>query len=199
MILGMNTLATCDSSRTEAAASVSPRPIGRPSGYSEETVGRLCEVIRRRGLSDGRAAISLGISKQTLSRWKQEHPGMEDWLAMAREQFRDTKPAIVDEVKTADGRPDWRAAVWAPANAFPEDCGRSAGTARPFDKLRASGFDKLRAFGFDRLRASGQGMPAASFGGLEQRPKMCGSTHADFGALFEKNEALRAQLSGALS
>ena len=96
MMLGMNTLVTPDSSSTEAVTSVSPRPMGRPSGYSEETVGRLCEVIRRRGLSDGEAARGLGIPRQTLSRWKQEHPELEEWLAMARDQYRDAKLAIVD-------------------------------------------------------------------------------------------------------
>lgn len=47
--------------------SVSPRPLGRTSGYSEETVGRLCEVIRRRGLSGGEAARGLGLPRQTFS------------------------------------------------------------------------------------------------------------------------------------
>src|SRR4051812_45453819 len=101
----MNTFANSHSSSTEAVGSVSSRPTGRPSGYSEETVGRLCAVIRRRGLSDGAAAQCLGIPRQTLSRWKQEHADLADWLAMAREQYRDTKLAIVDEARTADGRP----------------------------------------------------------------------------------------------
>jgi hypothetical protein len=132
MILGMNSLATSDSSSTEAVTPVSPRPMGRPSGYSEETVGRLCEMIRRRGLSDGKAGLSLGISRPTLSRWKQEHAELADWLEMAREQYRDAKLALVDEAKTADGRADWRAAAWALEKAFPEDYGRrAAAAARP--------------------------------------------------------------------
>jgi hypothetical protein len=109
---------------------ISPRPMGRPSGYSEEVVGRLCEAIRRRGLSDAQAALSVGVSRATLGRWKRDHEELEDWLAMAREQYRDAKLAIVDEARTADGRPEWRAAIWALEKAFPEDYGRRA-TAAP--------------------------------------------------------------------
>jgi hypothetical protein len=94
-------------------------------------VGRLCEVIRRRGLSDAQAALTVGISRATLGRWKRDHEELEDWLAMAREDYRETKLAIVDEAKTADGRPDWKAAVWALEKAFPEDYGRRATAARP--------------------------------------------------------------------
>src|SRR3954454_13493652 len=50
---------------------------------------------------------------------------------MAREQYRESKLAIVDEAKTADGRPDWRAAVWALEKAFPEDYGRRAAAVPP--------------------------------------------------------------------
>src|SRR5688572_15091060 len=103
-ITTMNTLATSrpDStiSSTLAGAGaggvtpVSPRPMGRPSGYSEEVVGRLCEVIRKRGLSDAQAALAVGISRATLGRWKRDHEELEDWLAMAREQYREAKLAI---------------------------------------------------------------------------------------------------------
>jgi hypothetical protein len=34
--------------------------MGRPSGYSEETVARLWEVIHHRGMSDTAAALTLG-------------------------------------------------------------------------------------------------------------------------------------------
>jgi hypothetical protein len=114
--------------------------LGRPSGYSEEMVGRLCKMIRWRGLSDGKAGLSLGISRPTLSRWKQEHPELADCLEMAREQYRDAKLAIVDEAKTADGRSDWRAAAWALEKAFPEDYGRRAAAARPAE---AQGFPPI--------------------------------------------------------
>jgi hypothetical protein len=49
---------------------------------------------------------------------------------MAREQYRDAKLGIADEATTEDDRPDWRAAAWALAKAFPEDYGRTAGAAR---------------------------------------------------------------------
>ena len=89
----------------------------------------MCEAIRRRGLSDAQAALSAGISRATLGRWKRDHEELEDWLAMAREEYRDAKLAIVDEAKTKDGRPEWRAAVWALEKAFPEDYGRRAAVA----------------------------------------------------------------------
>jgi hypothetical protein len=50
---------------------------------------------------------------------------------MAREQYRDAKLGVIDEARTADGRPDWRAAAWALEKAFPEDYGRRAAAARP--------------------------------------------------------------------
>jgi hypothetical protein len=110
---------------------------------------------------------------------------------MAWEQYRDAKLAIVDEAKTAVGRPNWRAAAWALAKAFPEDYGRSGGTARPFDRLRASGPSGT-------LRDSGAGSPAAAFPDPEQWLEMCGPTRADFGALIEENEALPAEFRGEL-
>ncbi len=77
-------------------------------------------------MSDTKAALTLGIGRSTLSGWKKEHPDLDEWLAMAREQFRETKLAIVDEARTRDGRPDWRAAAWALEKAFPEDYGKPA-------------------------------------------------------------------------
>jgi hypothetical protein len=130
MILGVNTFTSSNASVTEAVMPVSPRSIGRPSGYWEETVGRLCELIRRRGVSDGKAGLHLGTSRPTLSRWKREHPELGEWLATAREQYRAAELGIADEATTEDGRPDWRAAAWALAKAFPEDYGRTAGAAR---------------------------------------------------------------------
>ena len=88
-------------------------------------------------------------------------------------QYRDTKLAIVDEAKTADGRPDWRAAAWALAKAFPEDYGRSAAPAAP-------------------------GVAEGRFPDPEELLKMGGPTLADFGALLEENEALRTQLRSLL-
>ena len=133
IVAGMNTISSVTNFVPEPVPAPAPgsavaagRPragMGRPSMYSEETVGRLCEVIRRRGLSDGAAAREVGISPPTLSRWKRQHVDLEEWLAMAREQYRDAKLAIIDEATTPDGRPDWRAAAWALVHAFPQDYG----------------------------------------------------------------------------
>ena len=127
-------------------------------------------MIRRRGLADAAAAQCLGMSRMTLWRWKQDHPELEEWLEMAREQYRESKLAIVDEAKTADGRPDWRAAAWALAKAFPEDYGRGAAAPR-------------------------HAPPAASFPDPDE---LGGPTLAEFGALLEENEALLTQLISLL-
>ena len=137
----MNPISSLTTTITPALSTLTPVPSdgsalaprarpGRPTGYSEEMVGRLCELIRRRGKSDAAAAAAFDIPKSTLARWKHEHPELAGWLAMAREQYRDAKLEIVDEAKTADGRPDWRAAAWALQKAFPEDYGPSAGKKR---------------------------------------------------------------------
>src|SRR3954469_576207 len=111
---------------TDDVTPVRPRPMGRPSGYSEETVAMLWDAIYRRGMSDTAAALTLGIGRSTLSGWKKQHPELDEWLEMARAKFLEAKLTIVDEAKTKDGCPDWRAAAWALAKAFPEDYGRRA-------------------------------------------------------------------------
>ena len=144
MILDMQPPATSNRPALKPSPPVSPRPLGRPSGYSEERVGRLCAVIRRWGLPDGEAARGLGIPRQTLSRWKQAHLELGHWLAMARERDRDAKLAIVDEAKTADGRPDSRASAWALAKALPEDYGRSGAAARARGRRRRFARTRLK-------------------------------------------------------
>jgi hypothetical protein len=187
----MNTLITSESSAIDAVTPVSPRPMGRPSGYSEETVGMLCEAIRRRGMSDTAAALTLGIGRSTLSGWKKEHPELEEWLAMAREQFRESKLAIVDEAKTKDGRPEWRAAIWSLEKAFPEDYGkpprpRWAGAGGGMGWMAsASVLENAFPDEFGGTRLAGR--PGAG-------PGLPGPDRELVGALIEENEELRAQL-----
>jgi hypothetical protein len=134
----MTNLTAPEAYSTDVVMPASPRRTGRPSSYSVSVAEWLCEEIRRRGKSDTGAAVSLGIARSTLAGWKKEHPELEERLAMAREQFREAKLAIVDEAKTADGRPDWKAAVWALEKAFPEDYGKPARPPRRRAGRRAS-------------------------------------------------------------
>jgi hypothetical protein len=174
--------------------------MGRPTGYSEETVGMLCEAIRRRGMSDTKAARTLGIAAATLSDWKKAHPELDEWLEMAREQFRESKLAIVDEAKTADGRPNWRAAVWALEKAFPEDYGRPARPRREAngDRMdwRASAAILEREFPEeygDPAMAGRQGAGTA-LPGPSGSPETSRPNPDLVEMLLQDNEELRAQL-----
>ncbi|HEV7404359.1 MAG TPA: hypothetical protein VGO11_15570 [Chthoniobacteraceae bacterium] len=144
-------------------------------------------------MSDTAAARTLGIAGSTLWGWKKEHPELEEWLAMAREQFRESKLAIVDEAKTKDGRPEWRAAIWALEKAFPEDYGKPA---RPRQARESGGMGwEASASVLERAFPEEYGEP-----GLAERPGAgpgLPGPHPDrelVGLLLEENEELRAQL-----
>jgi hypothetical protein len=199
MMAGMNALSASDSSPTEVVTPVSPPPTGQPSGYSEATVGWLFEAIRWRGMWDTGAAVSLGIARSTLSGWKKEHPELEERLAMAREQFREAKLAIVDEATTRDGRPDWRAAAWALEKAFPEDYGKSARPRRGGEAGRRGW--KASTAVLEKAFPEDYGEPAimgrrrtAPMPEPEGPPETWQPDREWIGALIEENEAVRAQL-----
>ncbi|HEV7401307.1 MAG TPA: hypothetical protein VGO11_00190, partial [Chthoniobacteraceae bacterium] len=116
-------------------------------------------------MSDTAAALSFGIGRSTLSDWKREHPELEDWLEMAREQFRESKLAVVDEAKTADGRPAWKAAAWCLEKAFPADYGKARSGGAP-----------------------------ASLPALPAPPEVPEAHRELIAVLIEENEELRAQL-----
>jgi hypothetical protein len=168
-------------------------------------VGRLCEAIRRRGMSDTKAALTLGVGRSTLSGWKKEHPELEEWLAMAREQFREAKLAIVDEATMRDGRPDWRAAVWALEKAFPEDYGkparprREAGRGRMGWRQAASVLENAfpEEYGAPAM-AFGPG-PGAAWPGPQGSPADWRPTREMAGGLIEENEKPRTQINALLA
>jgi hypothetical protein len=164
----------------------------------------LWEVIHHRGMSDTAAALTLGIGRSTLSGWKKQHPELDEWLEMAREKFREAKLAIVDEAKTRDGRPDWRAAVWALEKAFPQDYGRRARPRREEEGERmgwmASASVLANAFPEeygDLARAgkagAGPALPRSQDSADDWRP-----SREMIGGLIEENIELREQLNALL-
>jgi hypothetical protein len=164
----------------------------------------LCTVIRRGGMSDTAAARTLGIAGATLSTWKKAYPDLDEWLAMAREQFREAKLAIVDEAKTADGRPNWRAAVWALEKAFPEDYGRPARRReekRDEPDWMASASVLAKAFPDEYGDPNLAGQPGARAGlpGPQGSPEVPAAAREMIAVLLEENEALRAQLNELIS
>src|SRR4051794_26638271 len=87
-----STATTSAPAATPAAAAPpppAPQNTGRPTVCTNEFVSALCDIIRRRGLSDSAAAIRLGVPRNTLSDWKRKYPELALWLGRAREEFRE--------------------------------------------------------------------------------------------------------------
>jgi hypothetical protein len=97
---------------------------GRPSKYSEETIGRLLE-----GLSDGvpikSACIIAGIGVSTLADWREKYPDLEERMAEARERARQK---MLQRIKRASEN-DWRAAAEWLRLIFPADYRRPNNTS----------------------------------------------------------------------
>lgn len=92
------------------------RPLGRPTKFNDETIGRLCTA-----LSDGMpikgACVVAGIGVTTLSEWRASHPELEARMSEAREHARQK---ALSSIKAA-GERDWRAnAEWLRLT-FPAD------------------------------------------------------------------------------
>ena len=92
------------------------RPLGRPTKFNGETIGRLCTA-----LSDGMpikgACVVAGIGVTTLAEWRASQPELEARMSEAREHARQK---ALQAIKTA-GEKDWRAyAEWLRLT-FPTD------------------------------------------------------------------------------
>ena len=95
--------------------------MGRPTKYSEETVAQLCTALVD-GMPIKSACIVAGIGVTTLAKWREQHPGLEEQMAAARETARQK---ALQTIKTA-GEKDWRAhAEWLKL-AFPAEYRGSA-------------------------------------------------------------------------
>jgi hypothetical protein len=117
---------------------------------------------------------------------------------MAREQYREAKLTIVDEATTKDGRPNWRAAVWALEKAFPQDYGRpprprrEAEGSRPGWQAAASILENAFPQEYGDPALTGQQGAAPSLPAPQGVPE----PHRELIAvLLEENEELRAQLN----
>jgi hypothetical protein len=96
-------------------------PRGRPSGCSERVIQMLRGAIREFGLSDSAAAVKVGMSPSTLSRWKYLCPEIALKLDEAREDFRERHLQIIMKAAEAENARGWRAAAWVLERIFPAD------------------------------------------------------------------------------
>jgi hypothetical protein len=97
------------------------RPLGRPTKFNDETIGRLCTA-----LSDGMpikgACVVAGIGVTTLAEWRASQPDLEERMSEARERARQK---ALQAIKGA-GEKDWRThAEWLRLS-FPADYRGSA-------------------------------------------------------------------------
>jgi hypothetical protein len=92
-----------------------------PSGCSERVIQMLRGAIREFGLSDSAAAVKVGMSPSTLSRWKYLCPEIALKLDEAREDFRERHLQIIMKAAEAENARGWRAAAWVLERIFPAD------------------------------------------------------------------------------
>jgi hypothetical protein len=72
------------------------RPLGRPTKFNDETIGRLCSA-----LSDGMpikgACVVAGIGVTTLAEWRANQPDLEVRMSEAREHARQKALQAINE------------------------------------------------------------------------------------------------------
>lgn len=111
-----------------------PRRPGRPSLSTSSQRRLLTALIGQTGRSDSAAALALGISTSTISRWKQERPELAELLRQAREEFRQRQLDIIRDAAAA-GPSGWRAAAWLLERVFPQDYAPRAAEREKFQRL----------------------------------------------------------------
>src|SRR4051794_24126357 len=87
--------------------------------YSAEIVEKICEAIRRDGVSDSSAGLLADVTAQTVSQWKRRQPGFLEKLQRARAGFRRARLECIRQACSREGSPDCRAQVWLAGNAGP--------------------------------------------------------------------------------
>ena len=65
----------------------SDRKMGRPSKLTDEVVDKLLRALAD-GLTLEQAATSVGVHRDTLRRWREENPSLNEQLEQAREECR---------------------------------------------------------------------------------------------------------------
>jgi hypothetical protein len=99
-------------SSAKSTAEESPRKAGRPAVFSEQIVEAICGTIETSGISDAKAALLAGVSRQSFMRWKQKRAAFALRIARARAAFHE---ACLKEIKAAgsdQAKTDWRAQAW---------------------------------------------------------------------------------------
>src|SRR3954466_2612383 len=85
------------------------RPPGRPSLLTPALTAEICAAIRVDGMSDTNAGDLAGVSRASISRWKQDDEDFQIALRQARAQFEQARLKMIRETCKRDGTPDWRA------------------------------------------------------------------------------------------
>ena len=93
-----------------------PRRRGRPSKLNDERVGTILEALRA-GCYLETAAAYAGVHRDTVNRWRQEHPEFADQVERARAEGEVRGLLVINRAEQAG---DWRAAAWRLQHAYPE-------------------------------------------------------------------------------
>ena len=111
------------------------RPLGRPTKFNDETIGRLCSALSA-GMPIKGACVVAGIGVTTLAEWRASQPELEARLSEAREHARQKALQAIKEA----GQKDWRAhAEWLRLS-FPTDYRVSANKIEVNATASASSF-----------------------------------------------------------
>ena len=94
-------------------------PAGRPSSYDPGYCDAVVE-FGREGLSLTGFAVKLGVSKQTVYNWMDEHPEFMDAIEKARAAAQEWWEAAL-RTQTMTGKGNATAAIFAMKNQFPDD------------------------------------------------------------------------------
>jgi hypothetical protein len=84
----------------------SDRKMGRPSKLTAEVVDKLLKALAD-GLTLEQAATSVGIHRDTLRRWREENPSLNEQLEQAREECR---RKMLGVIRSAADSGDYKAA-----------------------------------------------------------------------------------------
>jgi hypothetical protein len=111
------------------------RPLGRPTKFNDETIGRLCTALSD-GMQIKGACVVAGIGVTTLAEWRASQPELEARLSEAREHARQKALQAIKEA----GQKDWRAHAESLRLSFPTDYRVSANKIEVNATASASSF-----------------------------------------------------------
>lgn len=93
---------------------------GRKTKYTPATVKTLEEGIAN-GLTYTLAAARAGITFETLSQWRKQHPEFSERLAHAEAEAAERRLQAIE----AAGQQDWRALAWIMERRHPTEYGKA--------------------------------------------------------------------------